>query len=403
VSGSQASIAFGPAPGSQAGPTFLFAGGGSGGHISPALAMAERLGELEQSVRSLFVCSNRAVDTMMLSAAGIRFQATPATPFSARPAPLVRFAVNFRRSVRSAQAFISRERVDRVVALGGFVAAPVVAAAAKNGVPVTLVNLDAPPGKANRWIARRCQQVLSAIETPQQPGFAHRVVGMPVRRNALAPAPPEACRKRLGLDPQTRTLLVTGASQGARSINALLVALATADPGMFAGWQLCHLCGPTDVDTVRRAYARAAVPAKVEPFASEMGLAWGAADLALSRAGASSVAEARANAVPTIFMPYPHHRDRHQQRNARPMVEAGGAVIEADQIHPARNAGRAGQTLRRLLRNHDRRAAMQAGLRARPAPDAAGVIARLLLEQNATKRQTRSRSQDRQAASSPDP
>jgi UDP-N-acetylglucosamine--N-acetylmuramyl-(pentapeptide) pyrophosphoryl-undecaprenol N-acetylglucosamine transferase len=112
-----------------------------------------------------------------------------------------------------------------------------------------------------------------------------------------------------------------------------------------------------------------------------MGAAWGAADLAVSRAGASSVAEAWANAVPTVFLPYPHHRDQHQRRNAQPMAEAGGAVLEVDRPDPGDNLNAAGATIRELLTDETRRATMKESLHQRPAPDAAAVIARLLLGQ----------------------
>jgi UDP-N-acetylglucosamine--N-acetylmuramyl-(pentapeptide) pyrophosphoryl-undecaprenol N-acetylglucosamine transferase len=110
-----------------------------------------------------------------------------------------------------------------------------------------------------------------------------------------------------------------------------------------------------------------------------MGLAWGAADLALSRAGANSVAEAWVNTVPTVFLPYPYHRDRHQEHNAQRMVRVGGALIETDHVEPNRNASAGGTTLRALMRDHSRREAMRANLRSNPTPDAARTIARMLL------------------------
>lgn len=359
--------------------TFLFAGGGSGGHISPALAICERLVDLDPSAGTLFMCSTRAIDESMLTEARVRFQPMPAAPLSLGPRGMARFARCFVACRRAARKEIRRHRVDRVVAMGGFVAAPVVSAAIASRVPVTLVNLDDPPGKANRWIARRCDQVLSAIELHDRPGFAERVVGMPIRRDARAPGTPPACREALGLDPAVATLLVTGASQGARSINAMVTAVAVANPGLFDGWQVLHLAGNGDDGPVRAAWEAAGVPAVVRPFLHGMGPAWGAADLAVSRAGASSVAEAWANAVPTLFLPYPHHRDGHQQRNAAPMAATGGAIIETDAIDAAANVATAGATLRDLVRDEPRRRSMRAALRARPAPDAAETVARLVL------------------------
>jgi UDP-N-acetylglucosamine--N-acetylmuramyl-(pentapeptide) pyrophosphoryl-undecaprenol N-acetylglucosamine transferase len=349
--------------------TFVFAGGGSGGHLSPGLAVAERLGELDPSSRAYFVCSRRDVDRTMLTRADVTFEPIPGSPLSLRPRGFLRFARDFIRSRRAAGDILHRLAAERVVALGGFVAAPAVAAAAGRRTPVTLINLDTPPGKANRWIARRCQQVLSAVPVPRMPRFAHQVVGMPVRRRALAPGPPDVCRRELGLDPALPMLLVTGASQGARSINALLAALVARDASPLDGWQVLHLSGPGDEQGLADAYRSAGVRAQVRPFLDEMGLAWGAAELAISRAGASSVAEAWANAVPTIFLPYPHHRDRHQMHNAEPMAEAGGAVLEVDRVDRGENLRGAGATIRRILLSDAQR-------------EATATIARLLLGQD---------------------
>jgi UDP-N-acetylglucosamine--N-acetylmuramyl-(pentapeptide) pyrophosphoryl-undecaprenol N-acetylglucosamine transferase len=369
--------------------TFLFAGGGSGGHLSPGLAVAECLGELDGCVSAFFACSRRDVDRTMLTRARVPFEQIPGSPFSLRPLGALRFVRDFIRSRRAASEVLDRVGAERVVAMGGFVAAPVVAAAVVAKLPVTLLNLDAPPGKANRWIARHCQDVYSAVPVPEMPRFAQRVVGMPVRRVALAPGPPESCRRELGLDPSAPLLLVTGASQGARSLNTLLAALAATESAVFNGWQVLHLSGTGDESELRDAYAAAGVAAQVRPFLHEMGAAWGAADLAVSRAGASSVAEAWANGVPTVFLPYPHHRDQHQSRNAQPMVEAGGAVLEVDRSDPRENLPEAGTTIRELLTDEARRQAMTESLRRRPAPDAAGMIARLLLGQEGQDRQDR--------------
>lgn len=363
--------------------SIIFAGGGSGGHISPGLAIAERLGEIDPACRAVFACSNRQVDQSMLSEARVEFETLPSSPFSLRPRALGRFAADFLRSRTAAGSLLRRRQAARVVAMGGFVAAPVVAAAVRSGIPVTLVNLDAPPGKANRWIARRCQHVVSAIEVKQPQGFAHRVVGMPVRRCAVAPGSRQECRRRLALDEQRRTLLVTGASQGARTINELMVELVRRYHAGFEGWQVLHLCGSGDAGPLRAEYEHAGVPARVEPFVHGMGVAWGAADLAVSRAGASSVAEAWRNAVPTVFLPYPFHRDQHQANNARPMVDAGGAVIEPDHIQIGANLDGAGATILALLADAGRRGAMRGKLESRPAPDAAETIARLILESSA--------------------
>ena len=130
---------------------------------------------------------------------------------------------------------------------------------------------------------------------------------------------------------------------------------------------------------IRSAYSRRKIRARVETFLDDIGLAWGAADAAVSRSGANSVAEVAANALPTLFMPYPYHRDQHQRNNARPLVEIGGAMIEDDLIEPAANVRQAGVALRTLMQDTSRRASMRQALVEHRPPDAAELIADLLL------------------------
>jgi len=362
--------------------TIAFAGGGSGGHLSPGLAIAERMVDAAPGVRPLFLCSTRAIDAQMLGDAGVEFRPVPAEGLSWKPAGLLRFVRGYVRGLRAARRLLRDEGVEHVVSLGGFVTGPVTAAAAALGIPITLVNLDATPGRANRVAARRAQRVISACETPGLPRFAEAIVGMPLRRSALAPAGRAECRGQLGLDPVRPCLLVTGASQGASSINAFMVAFALKHRALLSHWQVLHLAGPKSSPSaaeIDAAYARAGVKALVLPFLNEMGLAWGAAELALSRAGANSVAEAEANGVPTVFVPYPYHRDLHQEANAAPLVKAGAAVLAYDKLDVAVNMRSIGEPLEALLSDGRIRDDMENALRARPQHDAADAIARSIL------------------------
>src|SRR5690606_34808033 len=150
---------------------------------------------------------------------------------------------------------------------------------------------------------------------------------------------PAQAREALGLAPDQPVLLVTAGSQGAATINRMMMALVKHPQGRaaLADWQVYHLSGAREREAVERAYAEAGVAARVEPFCQRMGLAWRSAELAISRAGAGSVAEVLANAVPTIFMPYPYHKDQHQRLNALPLADAGGAVLVQDHIDAEAN------------------------------------------------------------------
>lgn len=356
---------------------FLFAGGGSGGTIGPGIAIAERIAELAPDSTVMFLASDRAIDRTLLREGQWAFAPTPAAPPVRSPQGAWRFVRGWRGTRRVASTHV--EACTHVVALGGFVAPPVVAEAVARGVPVTLVNLDAVAGRANRWISKRATTTLTAVPC-DLPG-AEGPVGVPLRRAVLAQGTSEEARVHLGLDPEQPVLLVTGASQGAQSINQFMLAFLRDHAAALAGWQVLHLAG-TDgpIEALRRAYAAHGIPAVVEPFLAAMGDAWGAAEFALSRGGASSIAEIEANRVPSIIAPYPWHKDNHQARNAQPLVDLGGAEVVQDAIDPAANLRTIGKALRSVLEDPAGRAAMRAAIRGSEHPDAARAIAERLLE-----------------------
>lgn len=347
----------------------MLAGGGTGGHLSPGLAIAERLRELEPPIDSLFACSSRASDAKTLQAAGVSFAAIPAQPPGLAPRALLRYLRGVMPARRRSQEVVRTPGACAVVALGGFVSAPVVAAARRAGLPVLLVNLDAVPGRANRFVARRATRVVSAVPTPGFPRFASEIVGTPIRSLAISGGTPEECRSRLGLEAAKPTLLVTGASQGAATVNLFATEFARAHASALREWQVLHLAGPgADCAGIAAAYREACVRAVVLPYLLAMGDAWGAADAAVSRAGANSVAEALANRVPTLFLPYPYHADMHQTENARPLVTVGGACMSIDRIDPSANVREAGGALLGMVSDPERRRRMRDALAASGIP-----------------------------------
>lgn len=380
----------------------IFAGGGTGGHLYPGLAIAEELRAYAKlsgkTVSCVFVCSDRPLDAEILRKAQETAVASPAKPLALRPRGLFRFMRTWGRAVREARGVLRNARKDSidgrvvVVAMGGFVAAPVAQAARVERVPIVLVNLDAVPGKANRFIAWRARHqrgvagngegVVSTIPVRSGTPGEWPVVGPIVRERALAAGAPEECRLRLGLDPKLPVLMVTGGSQGAKSINNLMVEYAKREAPLLAGWQILHQCGKAEEDGVRRGYAEAGIPATraiVQEFSDRMGDWWGAAELAVSRSGAGSVAEAWANRVACVFLPYPFHKDEHQRWNAEPLSKAGGAVLAKDAIDARANMENAGKELARLMRDAGARAAMREALATLgPAKGAADVARRVM-------------------------
>ena len=321
--------------------TVVLAGGGSGGHISPGLALAEAIETADQHIASHFACSTRAIDAHMINAANRTWTALPATPPGLTPHRAWKFARGFIKSSRRATQMFEEHQVRAVILLGGYVSVPVAHAAKKCNIPTILLNLDSVPGRANRWLRSRVDEVLSAV--PTRTPMSDTITGMPIRKQAQPPAEPEVCRKQLGLDPERATLVITGASQGATTINQLASDLAQHHASLLDHWQVIHLTGTDMRETMAQRWAESGVPARVESFRHDMGVVWGAASVAMSRAGACSVAEISYAGLPAIYLPYPHHRDQHQRHNAAPAVEAGAALIVEDRMQSA-------QTLPDLLR-----------------------------------------------------
>ena len=374
---------------------FVFAGGGTGGHLYPGVAIAHALEARSPYVRTLFLCSDRPLDAKILTDEGVAHRVIPAQPFGLAPRRLVRFARAWGGSVRASRAALREFREFRggrrgdgapeitLLAMGGFVAAPGAQAARAEGAGLALVNLDAVPGKANRLIARRAQRVFTATGASDAPGNVcpaswSRVPPI-VRADAVPSGTAQECRARLGLDPDTQTLFVTGASQGARSINGALATLLASRAELFRGWQVYHQTGEGADERTRDAYEHAGVRAVVVPFVRTIGDAWGAADIAIARCGAGTVAEAWASSTPCVFLPYPYHRDQHQKANASPLVACGGAILQEDRIDPDANAQTLAPTLERVMGDEGLRSHMRGAIRTLGPADGADRIAAALL------------------------
>ena len=376
---------------------FIFAGGGSGGHIYPGLAIAEELRRLSANPNPhpggpLFIVSDRALDAKIMKDSGYSFDRSPARPMIARPAGLVRFAFGWFAAKRQARDNLLRGQdwmaVDgvHVVAMGGFVAAPFVRVAKRLGLPVTMVNLDAIPGKANRYIARHADRIFTAARVPPEHRAGHEWIEVPpiVRAAARATKSRDECRRELGLDPTRPVLMVTGGSQGLASINNFAAAFAASPAGQRTlrhhRWQILHQTGTKFEAAIRAAYESANIAATVVPFTDKMGLWWGAADLALCTAGAGNIAEIWQNKTPALLLPYPHHKDEHQKFNAAPLSECAGAVVCKDWIDPKLNLEHNAPELESLLASPDRREAMRANLEKLGPADGATRIAQALLD-----------------------
>ena len=355
--------------------TILFAGGGSGGHIYPNLAILERLREAEPGVAAHLLVSNRAVDQRIVEKENLPYTALPALPLVMRPKALWDFYQAYKLSEQLALDLIARADASAMVATGGFVSGPAVAAAQKAGIPVAMLNLDAVPGRANKFTANKATEVFTTY-TNAQIRRAQKI-GMPLRRSVIGTLKKEKARWDLGLRPDLDTILVFAGSQGSTSINQMMMELCTRVQHRRAleNWQVIHLTGPDDQEAVQQAYNDAGVRGIAYAYCNQMGAVWSAATVAISRAGAGSVAEAWANAVPTVFMPYPYHKDQHQKLNAEPLVSAGAAMLQRDFVDPIENVNQIAGPLKALLGNEKQLEKMRQIMRDTRPPDGAAVVA----------------------------
>jgi len=363
-----------------ASPIYIFAGGGTGGHLYPGLAVADELVRVEPDASVVFACSNRPIDRRILDPTPYAVVPQAVRPLPRRLGEAWAFVRAWTRSSAQARQMVADLRPRAVLGLGGFAAGPVVCRATRAGVRAALLNPDAVPGKANRLLARRVDTIFTQFGgtsdrfRPADRPKA-RAVGCPVRREFATADRAEAIG-HFDLRPDRKTLLINGGSLGAESINEA-VALLSAELGELAEtWQLLHVTGPAKATG---GGGLGAVDVRVLEYCRRMDLAYAAADLSLSRAGASTVAELAATATPAVLMPYPYHADQHQRLNAGALAERGSAVICDDSRRAADNAAGLRRTLLPILREPDRLAEMNgAASRARPS-SAAEAVARWLV------------------------
>jgi UDP-N-acetylglucosamine--N-acetylmuramyl-(pentapeptide) pyrophosphoryl-undecaprenol N-acetylglucosamine transferase len=312
---------------------FYFAGGGTGGHIYPAIAVAEKILKIEPAARVHFFCSNRELDRKILSKTGFEFTQLPAEGFSIHPKKLVRFVRTFFQSERIAGEKIAQSRNVVIIGVGGFAAAPVCRWAYKRKLPVVLINVDIVPGKANRLIARWAERIFVQFEETKEYLKKQKskieVVGCPLRSGFDRPDAKRAIEK-LGLDKNKKILLITGASSGSQNINRTVYSLIGVLDKFADKWQVVHLTGANNLREVRTGYSGAKITCKVMDYYDDMADLMSAADLVIGRSGAVSVAEYAASGVASICIPYPYHKDKHQYLNAGKLVEAGAGIIVDD-------------------------------------------------------------------------
>jgi UDP-N-acetylglucosamine--N-acetylmuramyl-(pentapeptide) pyrophosphoryl-undecaprenol N-acetylglucosamine transferase len=353
----------------------VLAGGGTGGHVIPALAIARELRE-RHGAEILFIGTSRGIENRLVPAAGfplrlIEVGALKKVSLARRLKTL--FALPW--AVVLAWRLLREFRPDVVIGVGGYASGPGIMAAVLARIPTLVFEPNRVPGFANRVVARL---VSAAAVHFEQTGTYFRnphITGVPVRRDFFQIAD----RSPHPGDPPT--LLICGGSQGARAVNrAMLQALGTITSAV-PGLRIIHQTGERDFQAAKTEYqgatAASGLAVEVSPFIDDMPRAFAAASLIIGRSGASTVAEIAASGKPAIFIPFPHATDDHQRRNADVFAEAGAAVLIPEaELTPERLAG----TVISLLQDPARLQRMGAASRSLSHPNAAGAIADIVAQ-----------------------
>jgi UDP-N-acetylglucosamine--N-acetylmuramyl-(pentapeptide) pyrophosphoryl-undecaprenol N-acetylglucosamine transferase len=357
-------------------PHILVAGGGTGGHLFPALAIADEIKKLEPKAEFLFLGTKGKIEARVVPQRGYAFRTIWISGFHRR-FTLDNLLFPLKVLVSLVQSFfvIRQFHPDVVVGTGGYVCGPVLFVASVLKIPTVIHESNSYPGVTTRMLAARATKIFIAFEDAKQ--WLKRsnhvaLVGTPTRE-ILGSVSRSASREFFQINPSKKTLLVFGGSLGAASINDAV--LETLDDLLGAGIQLIWQTGRSDFERVRVAIGSKSL-GWVGAFIDRMEYAFGAADLVVCRAGATTLAELTRIGKPAIIIPYPHAAGDHQTHNARSLSEAGAAVMIAD--HDAhRNLRSVALT---LLNDPERLEAMGRMSSSLGRPEAGGVIASTILE-----------------------
>ena len=346
----------------------VFAGGGTGGHLYPGIAVARELQRRVPDARIAFAGTARGLEARVVPREGFALELLRSTGLKGRSRwSRLRGLALVPLSLLDSWHILSRHRPDVVVGVGGYSSGPVVLAAALRGVPTMVLEQNALPGLTNRLLARWVRA--AAVAYPEALSFFRGrgfLAGNPVRPEFYAP------RQGGARAPGTFRLLVLGGSQGAHAINAAVTATVPSLFEHIGGLTVVHQTGERDLAEVRAAYARVGANVRAEAFLDPVADEMKAADLLLGRAGATTLAELAAAGIPAVLIPLPTAADDHQRKNAEALERAGAAVkVDQSGMTPAQLV----ETIRTLAGDPARLARMREAMRALARPDAAAVIA----------------------------
>jgi len=306
----------------------LIGGGGTGGHIYPALALARYAQARDSSVEILFVGSAAGLESKIVPASGFRLVTVPASGFKRSFKHLGLFVKDFLGGIKRSLKIITEYQPSVVLGTGGYVAAPLVMSALLKGRPVVLHEQNAVPGMVNRWFAPFARKICLSFNGTREklPPFSKPLFTGNPRASEVGALDRETGCRHFGLDPGEKTILVYGGSRGALRINQVLAAYLKENC-LPEEVNLVYVTGEIYYEDVLAEIGTVPERVLLYPYLAEMPEALAAADLALTRSGATTLAEITALGVPAILVPSPNVVDNHQYYNARMLSERGAAVL----------------------------------------------------------------------------
>jgi UDP-N-acetylglucosamine--N-acetylmuramyl-(pentapeptide) pyrophosphoryl-undecaprenol N-acetylglucosamine transferase len=355
------------------------AGGGTGGHVYPAIAVVESLSGVVEHVEITFVGTGRGLEKGIIGNLGYRMRRIISRPLPSRKNASFVFSllcatVGFVQSL----VIILRERFNVVIGTGGYASGPFVFAASVLGVPTLLIEPNSIPGRTTVLLARFVDEVALGFRESVRhfsKGTNLRVTGIPVRPRLLGARKTEGMRI-FGFDPKKKTVFVFGGSRGASSINRAFVEAAEILQGKQEV-QFLVQTGHKDYEYVSRALDKVDLSCKVYPYIDDIGCAYGVSELAVCRAGAATISELTACGLPSILIPYPHATWSHQEANARILETKGAAIVIKDEELTGKLLA---QTIVNVISDPTTMGRMSVNSKKLARPDASGEIASRLVE-----------------------
>jgi len=381
----------------------VFAGGGTAGHLFPGIAVAQQIRSLISTARITFAGTGKDFERKFVHRAGFDYLALRCRPMSYRPKEAIRFVVQNTAGWIAAKRFVSECSVNAVVGLGGYASVPMGLAAKSQKLPLVLLEQNAVPGKATRWLARWADVVCTSFaQTKSQirTSGVVRLTGNPIRAEfdsvakkfAVKPHKNDAafCDFTDQTKPKSvtgkKSLVILGGSAGSGQLNDVVPKALQAVKSKLGDWDIVHQSGEEGVGTTRQIYRKLGVAVRVVPFIDNMPKTLSNAGFTISRAGGTTLAELATAGVPSLLIPYPHATDDHQRKNADHFATGGGCLVLDDRELDGQLSDVLSRAIDTLLTSSEKRRHMSLAIQRQAFPNSATEVATIVEERVKSRR-----------------